>query len=271
MHLRIGISPCPNDTIQFEALYQQEIDTHPHTLEFDFQDVETLNKAAATETYDIIKISYARFFAVSNQYILMRAGSALGFGVGPLLITRSPKTNEEIAQGRVALPGKETTAHFLFNRAYPNHPNKYFIPFDEIERAVQNEKADAGVIIHENRFTYASRGLHKKVDLGAYWEKETQLPIPLGGIAIRRNLPAEVQQKMAHALNESVARAFLPKPHGLSQFVQEHAQEMAPEIMQQHIDLYVNEESKAISERGMQAVRAMGAFLGAKETLPWWL
>lgn len=271
MDLRIGISPCPNDTVQFEALYEKQIDMAPHTLHFDFQDVETLNKAAATEQYDIIKISYARYFAVSNKYILFRAGSALGFGVGPLLITRTAMSREAIMNGRVALPGKETTAHFLFNRAYPNHPNKYFIPFDEIEGAVQTGLADAGVIIHENRFTYASRGLHKIVDLGAYWETETGLPIPLGGIAIRRALPIEVQQQMAQALNQSVAKAFEPKPDGLSHFVQTHAQEMGPDIMQQHIDLYVNEESRAISEKGIQAIRAMGHFLGAEERLPWWL
>jgi len=268
MQLRIGISPCPNDTVQFEALYHQQIDIQPHTLHFDFQDVETLNKAAINETYDIIKLSYARYFSVSKNYILLRAGSALGFGVGPLPISRTPKSQPELLSGRVALPGQETTAHFLFNRAYPNHPNKYFIPFDQIEQAVQQQEADAGVIIHENRFTYAARGLHKIVDLGAYWETETGLPIPLGGIAIRRSLPLEIQHQFSEALNESVARAFLPKPNGLSAFVQNHAQEMAPDVMQQQIDLYVNEESKQISEKGMQAVRAMGAFFSAEATLP---
>ena len=271
MMLTVGISPCPNDTFQFEGLYLGEIQTGEHTLQFHFQDVETLNQSAQNETYDILKLSYACYFSVAKQYVLLQSGSALGVGVGPLLITTSPLTHHQIMQGKVALPGEQTTAHFLFNRAYPNHPNKVFIPFDLIEQAVLNGHVDAGVIIHENRFTYHQRGLHKMLDLGAYWENETGLPIPLGGIAVKRSLPNTLQHQIQSWMAQSVAYAFNHAHHGLSSFVKDHAQEMQPDVMQQHIDLYVNDESKHISAKGMQAVRAMGTFLGAKETLPWWL
>lgn len=271
MILTVGISPCPNDTFQFDALFHGHIATGEHTLNFDFQDVETLNQSAIHGTYDILKLSYARYFSVADQYVLLQSGSALGVGVGPLLISKHPLTENQIAAGKVALPGQQTTAHFLFNRAYPDHPNKLFIPFDQIEQAVLQGDVDAGVIIHENRFTYHQRGLHKIMDLGAFWEEQTQLPIPLGGIAIKRNLPVELHQEIQQWMEQSIFYAFNHAHLGLSAFVQTHAQEMQPDIMQQHIDLYVNEESKQISPKGMQAVRAMGEFLGAVETSPWWV
>lgn len=271
MNLHVGISPCPNDTFQFEALYTKQIDTNNYHLNFHFQDVETLNNKADDLYYDVLKISYARYFSVQNKYILLRSGSALGFGVGPLLITKQAENYETLMAGKIALPGRETTAHFLFNRAYPNHPNKVFMRFDTIEQAVLSGDVLAGVIIHENRFTYHHRGLHKILDLGAHWENQTGLPIPLGGIAVRRSLPLELQMQWQRWMAQSVELAFLHANKGLSPFVKSHAQEMAPEVMQQHIDLYVNEESKQISENGMQAIRAMGQFLGATETNPWWV
>jgi 1,4-dihydroxy-6-naphthoate synthase len=271
MNLHIGISPCPNDTFQFEGLYNHQIETNNVHFTFDFQDVETLNNQAALQHYDVLKISYARYFSVQQNYILLRSGSALGFGVGPLLITKQAENVDTIMTGKVALPGKETTAHFLFNRAYPNHPNKVFMRFNDIEQAVLSGEVLAGVIIHENRFTYHQRGLHKIVDLGAYWEQETGLPIPLGGIAIKRSFPPSLQHQLQQWMAQSVQLAFNKTNQGLSDFVKLHAQEMAPDVMQQHIDLYVNEESKYISEKGMQAVRAMGQFLGATETNPWWV
>jgi 1,4-dihydroxy-6-naphthoate synthase len=271
MHVNVGISPCPNDTFQFEALYNHQIETNQYQFVFDFQDVETLNNRASTLQYDVLKISYARYFSVQHNYILLRSGSALGFGVGPLLVTQQAENRQAIMAGKIALPGRETTAHFLFNRAYPHHPNKVFMRFDTIEQAVLNGDVLGGVIIHENRFTYQQRGLHKILDLGAFWEKETGLPIPLGGIAVRRSLPLDFQLQLQQWMAQSVSLAFQHANQGLSAFVKNYAQEMAPEVMQQHIDLYVNEESKMITANGISAVKAMGQFLGYTETIPWWV
>lgn len=267
MKLKIGISPCPNDTFIFDALYQGSLDIAPFEFDFIFEDVQTLNEMASNGYLDIIKISYAHYFKVMDHYIMMRSGSALGYGTGPLLIAKKMLSEKEIETGPIAIPGKFTTAGFLLKFAFPNANNTQEMIFSQIEQSVLQEEAVAGVIIHENRFTYAEKGLLKICDLGETWETKTGLPIPLGGIAIRRDFPAIVHQQVNELTSQSVlaARSIYPV---LSSFIKSHAQEMREEVMRQHIQLYVNENSIHISTAGIQAVEKMRDIISPLSTLP---
>ena len=265
--LSIGISPCPNDTFIFDALHSGLVQDNQFTFEFIFEDVETLNNLALSAKPDIVKLSYANYFRVMKDYCLLHSGGALGEGVGPLLISKKTINLDDIANLRVAIPGPYTTAAFLLKFAFPSITNTTPMVFSAIEEAVISEQVDAGVIIHENRFTYAEKGLHKLMDLGSYWETQTQLPVPLGGIAIRRDMPKSEQLRIENLIQESIrmSRANYPK---LSNFVKMHAQEMEEDIMRKHIDLYVNDESISISERGQQAVQKMAAVMQVNSQLP---
>lgn len=254
MKLTLGFSPCPNDTFIFDALVNGKIDTQG--LEFDvvLEDVQTLNLWALEQKLDLSKISYGVLPLLLPHYTVLNSGGALGKGVGPLLITRDPNIDpQKIDQLHIAVPGEHTTAHMLLQQAYPQARNKTFHVFHEIEDLVLNGKADAGVIIHENRFTYQQRGLHLLTDLGHYWEQTTGFPIPLGGIVASKNLPTQVMQQVNTLIQQSVAFAFAQKPI-IAPFVREHAQEMNEEVMMQHIDLYVNEFSIDLGKDGKKAV-----------------
>ena len=256
MKLTLGFSPCPNDTFIFDALVHNRIDTKG--LEFDviLDDVEALNRRALKGELDITKLSYHAYGYVSAGYVLLNSGSALGNNCGPLLISRQPLTVEEINCGTIAIPGKMTTANFLFSLEYPKATGKVETRFDLIESGVLNGTFDAGVIIHENRFTYQDKGLHKISDLGERWEAGTGYPIPLGGIAIGRHLPEEVQRSVDRMLKESVAYAFA-HPNTSNEYVSCHAQEMDASVMRRHIELYVNDYSLDLGERGRAAVDFM--------------
>ncbi|MBL7765258.1 MAG: 1,4-dihydroxy-6-naphthoate synthase [Chitinophagaceae bacterium] len=267
MKLNIGISPCPNDTFIFDAIYNRKMDTSPYEFEFIFEDVQTLNEMAMKGHLDIVKLSYAHYFSVMPQYIMMRSGSALGYGTGPLLIGRNLLSDQEIEAGPIAIPGKYTTAGFLLAYAYPGALHTTEMVFSQIEQCVLNGQAQAGVIIHENRFTYAEKGLMKIADLGEIWESRTGLPIPLGGIAIRRNLPAMVHQYLNSMISQSVLIANAKYPE-LSSFIQSHAREMSEEVMRQHIHLYVNENSIDITSSGLLAVEKMKEMIAPFSTLP---
>jgi len=267
MKLKIGISPCPNDTFIFDGIYNKSIDLKGFEFEFILEDVQTLNELALKGEIDIIKISYAHYFNVMNDYILLRCGSALGKGVGPLLIAKSDMSLAEINNKTIAIPGIHTTANFLFSFAFPNAINKLPMVFSEIENAVIQGMKDLGVIIHENRFTYQEKGLHKLIDLGNYWEEKTQLPIPLGGIAIKRNLPNSIQKQINTILHESLLLSRKKYPV-LGAFITSHAQEMSQDVMKQHIDLYVNDYSLDIGTDGQLAVEKMKTTLGNLSTLP---
>lgn len=259
MTLQIAISPCPNDTFIFEHLY-----LHPqlgeHTLNFEFEDIETLNFKAQHQEADIVKISYAQYFDIADHYQLLESGSALGFGVGPLLVTRTPEANIPLQDLKVAIPGIHTTAHFLLRFAFPEIMHKMAMPFHQIEEAVLNGSCDAGLLIHENRFTYAQKGLHLIKDLGQYWEEKTHLPIPLGGIAIKRSLPVELKIQVESAIQNSIEKAHL-RSEPITPFIASHAQEMDHEVMKQHIQLYVNEYSLQIGEIGKAGIFAMQKIL----------
>jgi 1,4-dihydroxy-6-naphthoate synthase len=198
MKLTIGLSPCPNDTFIFDAMLNGKIDTEGLEFTYQFEDVETLNRLARTGTLDITKISYGVLGQVLPHYRVLNAGGALGRGVGPLFISTKAIEPNNLESLTVALPGIHTTAHLLFSMAYPEIQKKIFLPFHEIEDAVLNETVDAGVIIHENRFTYQEKGLFKWADLGEIWEKNTGHPIPLGGIVARRSYNNDLLKKINH-------------------------------------------------------------------------
>lgn len=260
MKLTLGYSPCPNDTFIFDALVNGKIDAEG--LEFDvlLEDVQTLNEWALQGKLDISKISYGVYPKVLNTYHLLKSGGALGKGVGPLLVTKkvAPSTNLDELQNlvndsNIAIPGVNTTAHFLFTQAFPHAKNKQFMVFHEIEEAVVNGKVDCGVIIHENRFTYQQKGLHKLLDLGAYWEQSTGYPIPLGGIVAHNRMDADVRLKVDALIRKSLEYAFANYPL-ITDYVKHHSQEMSEEVMRKHIDLYVNDYSLNLGEEGMKSV-----------------
>jgi 1,4-dihydroxy-6-naphthoate synthase len=255
MKFTLGFSPCPNDTFIFDALVNNKIDTEGLQFDTALQDVQTLNQWAIEGKLDITKLSYGVLPLVLEKYIVLNSGSALGNGVGPLLISNSPFDRGEVENSVIAIPGENTTAHLLFSLAYPNAKNKVFIRYDEVENFVAANKG-LGVIIHENRFTYAQKGLHKIIDLGDFWEKETHNPIPLGGIVIKRQIDQVIQQKIDRLIKKSIEYAFSNYPE-LNDYIRVHSQEMSEEVMRKHIDLYVNQYSLDLGEKGRNAIKKL--------------
>ncbi|KAA2240545.1 1,4-dihydroxy-6-naphthoate synthase [Chitinophaga agrisoli] len=253
MHLSLGFSPCPNDTFIFDAMVNNKIDTGGLTFDTALEDVETLNKWALEGKLAITKLSFALYLKVKEQYNLLNSGSALGRGCGPLLIAKKAIAPEDVKNCRIAIPGDNTTANLLFSIAFPEAKNKQVMVFSEIESAVLDGRADVGVIIHENRFTYQQKGLVKIIDLGEFWESTTGSPIPLGGIFIRKDVPEAVQQQVDTLIHDSLQYAYKGYPQ-LSDYVKQHAQEMDEQVMRQHIDLYVNDFSLGLGEEGHAAV-----------------
>lgn len=253
MKITLGFSPCPNDTYMFAALVNGWIDTGSLDFEVHMADVESLNEWATNDLLDVSKISFNRALSLEDKYALLSSGAALGNKCGPLLISKYPLTKESIAQGPVALPGRWTTAHLLFSIFYPEAVNKRFLSFDKIEDAVLSDEFPAGVIIHENRFTYESKGLLKITDLGEEWEILTGSPIPLGGIFASRRLPEEIIAQVDQLIRESVlfARNHEEK---VMPYVRQFAQEMDEAVMKSHINLYVNDFSLDLGEKGRNAV-----------------
>ena len=256
MKLTLGFSPCPNDTFIFDALIHHKIDTEGLDFEVYFDDVETLNQKAFRCELDISKLSFHAFAYVADNYVLLESGSALGFGVGPLLIAKKPLDSGITRGHKIGIPGKYTTANFLFSLAYPEATNKTEMLFSEIEDAAVNEEIDFGLIIHENRFTYQQKGLVKIIDLGDYWEKLTGCAIPLGGIVMKRTIPQDVKEKVNRVLKRSVEFAFKNPESGID-FIRLHAQAMDEAVMYKHIELYVNKYSLELGEEGRKAVNIL--------------
>lgn len=258
MKLRIGFSPCPNDTFIFDALVHGKIDTGEIQFEPILEDVETLNKWALEGKLDITKLSFPAFFATRNTYQLLDAGSALGQGVGPLLVSKenTSLTPDQINQRKVLLPGSNTTAHLLFSLAFPAATKKEFLIFSAIEEALQKDSQLLGVLIHENRFTYEKKGLKKIIDLGSFWEENWKVPIPLGGIAIKRSFKHSLKKQLEDWIRSSLALAWTNYPQ-LSPFVQLHAQEMEEDVMRKHITLYVNDHSRSLGQEGRHAIQVL--------------
>ncbi|MGN7782983.1 1,4-dihydroxy-6-naphthoate synthase [Niabella sp. 22666] len=255
MVLTIGFSPCPNDTFIFDALVNGGIDTGHITFDPVLEDVETLNRWALEGKLDITKLSFPAYFKTADTYRLLNAGSALGKGVGPLLIAHADQkfSNDDVNKASIVLPGVNTTANLLFSFAFPDAVNKAFRVFHEIEDAVVNKEADLGVIIHENRFTYQQKGLHKVLDLGQHWEEKMGVPIPLGGIVIKKSLGNDIYERVNQLINQSLQQSFNTYPK-VSNYVKEHAQAMSEDVMRQHIELYVNNYSLDLGVDGKKAI-----------------
>ncbi|MCB0554476.1 MAG: 1,4-dihydroxy-6-naphthoate synthase [Phaeodactylibacter sp.] len=267
MKLTLGFSSCPNDTFIFDAMIHGKVDTEGLEFEPIIADVEELNQRAFAKTLDITKLSFHALAYLLNDYALLDAGSALGNGVGPLLIAREDMEPKAIRKARVAIPGKYTTANFLLSLAFPEIKNKREMLFSRIEDAVLKGEVDAGLIIHENRFTYQNKGLVKLMDLGEFWEETTQMPIPLGGIVVKRSLELPVQQAVNRVMARSVAFA-LDNPKASLDFVRAHAQEMEESVMYQHIGLYVNAFSRGLGPEGKAAVQRLFDIAMAKGIIP---
>ncbi len=252
MELTIGFSSCPNDTFIFDAMVNGGLNTNGISFRVFMEDVQTLNEWALQGKLDISKISYGVLPKLVNEYALLNSGSALGNGVGPLLIN-SVRGNINFDRATVAIPGENTTAHRLFSSAYPEAKHKIFIRYDQVEDYVLS-KQGPGVIIHENRFTYQQKGLYKVADLGELWETKYGFPIPLGGIVIKKSIEEEIQEKTDQLIRKSLEMSFENYPV-LSSFVKENAREMEEQVMRQHIDLYVNDYSMNLGENGKKAVQ----------------
>jgi 5,8-dihydroxy-2-naphthoate synthase len=258
MTLTLGFSPCPNDCFMFDAMVHGRIDLEGLDFDVRMADIEALNSAAFAGDVDITKLSFHAYAYCAADYVLLDAGSALGRNCGPLLISQRSIPPEEVAAGdlRIAIPGKYTTANFLLSLAFPRATAKSECLFSDIEAGVLEGRFDAGLIIHENRFTYADRGLKKIIDLGEFWESETGAAIPLGGIVISRLLPADVRQRVNRVMRRSVEYAFANRDASLP-FVRANAQAMSDEVMYKHIDLYVNEYSVDLGVDGRRAVEVL--------------
>jgi len=267
MKLTLGFSPCPNDTFIFDAMVHGRIDTEG--LEFDFflADVEDLNKRAFASEVDITKVSFHAYAYLANEYLILDSGSALGYRNGPLLICKQMPDLSKINELHIAIPGKYTTANLLFSMAWPEAQNKSEYLFSEIEEALIKGEADAGIIIHESRFTYHKKGLHKITDLGEYWECLTGLPIPLGTIVINRKIPEEIALKVNRVLNRSIEYARHDSLASYN-FVAENAREMESDVMNRHIKLYVNKYSVDLGEKGRKAIMELFTRAGERGVIP---
>jgi 1,4-dihydroxy-6-naphthoate synthase len=260
MMLAVGFSPCPNDCFMFDAIVHRRIDLEGLQFRVVMDDVEALNRRAFRSDIDATKLSFHALAHCADRFVLLDAGSALGRGCGPLLISKREISRQEVTDGRlrIAIPGEYTTAALLLRLAFPNARDCTALVFSEIEAAVLDGRVDAGLIIHENRFTYEAKGLRKILDLGEFWEESTRAPIPLGGIVIRRSLPPDVQQTMNRVMRRSVEYAF-EHPDASRSFVREHAQEMSEDVIRRHIELYVNDYSIDLGQEGRRAVALLFA------------
>ena len=267
MTLTLGFSTCPNDTYIFDAMVHHRIDTEGIDFELIMSDVEELNRRAFAAEIDITKISYHAYAYIADSYVLLNSGSALGFKNGPLLISKYKIFPDEIDHLKIAIPGKHTTANLLLSIAWPNNKNKKEYLFSDIEEVVLSGEMDAGLIIHENRFTYQQKGLKKVADLGEFWETKTGMAIPLGGIVVNRNLPADIKRKVDRIMKRSVEFAF-ENPKASRPFVKHHAQAMDENVMNSHIELYVNEFTRELGIEGKKAVEKLYSEATAAGAIP---
>ena len=264
MKLSLGFSPCPNDTFIFEALVNGRIDTGDLEIEPVLEDIQTLNEWAEEGRLDITKLSFPSYFRNEHRYTMLDSGGAMGKGVGPLLVAKTMVQVPDIEHSLIAIPGEQTTAHFLLQFAFPMASNKISMRFSEIEDAVAMGKVDLGVIIHENRFTYHQKGLIKIVDLGEVWEERQHSPIPLACIAARQSIPEKVRQQVSSLIRRSVEYAWKQYP-GITEYTRMHAQAMDEHVMRQHIELYVNQYTVDPGEEGRKAIALLA---GIYRSLP---
>jgi 1,4-dihydroxy-6-naphthoate synthase len=264
--LTLGFSPCPNDTFIFHALVHERVPFNGYRLDVQLHDVETLNRMAASETLDVSKLSVFAWFKHQSCYRLMESGAALGYGCGPLVVTTPGPKPEPFARWRIALPGQDTTAHLLLRLWAPDAQDRYFVPYDRIFDQLRQGQADAGVIIHENRFTYEKQGFGLVVDLGAWWEQQTGLPIPLGVIAAHKRIAAADRRALELAIRNSIdyARQFPEASHA---YMHRHAQEMDAPVLRKHVTTYVNDFSLNLGTKGHAAIARLASMAREKGVL----
>ncbi len=265
--LSLGYSPCPNDTFIFYALTHGRITLENLAVRERLEDVETLNRLALECALDLTKISYHALGHLRRDYVLLKSGGALGRGCGPLVVARRETSLDTLRGRKIAIPGRLTTANLLLQLFDSGFENLLVLPFHRIMEAVARGQADAGVIIHESRFTYRDHGLVKVQDLGEWWEQETGMPIPLGGIIARRSLGAPLIGAVDEAVAQSVDFAFAHPEEPLG-YISAHAQELAEEVIGQHIGLYVNDFSRNLGEEGTRAVETLFARAEARGIIP---
>lgn len=258
MNISLGFSPCPNDTFIFDGLVNGKVPWPGHVLQPTLHDVETLNQMAFDQTLDVTKLSFYAWLKVQEHYRLLASGGALGYGCGPLVIARKPLTREDMAGCRIVLPGQWTTAHLLLQLWAPEARQRRFVAYDRIFAALDAGEADCGVIIHESRFTFQNAGFQAVVDLGAWWETETGLPIPLGCIAAHRRLPETLLPQLEEKIRASI-EAARRDPESALPYIRAHAQEMTAEVLRAHIDTFVNPFSLDLGATGRKAVDTLAA------------
>lgn len=256
MEITLGISTCPNDTYTFDALIHKKIDTQGIDFKVVMGDVQELNRRAMCGDLQMTKLSYFAYAHVYKTYQILDAGSALGFANGPLFICKKGKEKNITSKSKILIPGKETTANLLFSMAYPDYTNKTECLFSKIEPRIMSGEFDAGVIIHENRFTYAERGFSMLRDMGDFWESETHTPIPLGAITIRRDVPDDLKKTINQLLRESIEYANA-HPQSSNTFIHEYAQAIEDDVLKKHIALFVNDFSLSLGEQGKIAIETL--------------
>jgi len=254
--LTVAFSPCPNDTFMFHAWVEGLINMQGHQFKIRMADVEELNQSAMKQEADITKLSFAAFAHLADRYELLTSGAALGHQCGPLLVSKHNFKWEELPQLKIVIPGKFTTANLLLTMFAPDVKNKKELLFSDIENEVLTEKADAGLVIHESRFTYHLRGLKKIADLGELWEHKYKCPLPLGCIAVKKSLPPEGKMQLNKLMHDSVVYA-MKNPKASADFIRHHAQDMNEKVQQQHIALYVNQWSLNLGVMGKMAIRKL--------------
>ena len=253
MKLLFGFSPCPNDTFMFHALAKGLLTLPGYKIEPRLHDVETLNQMAFDQVLDISKMSFYAWLQVKENYHLLNSGGALGYGCGPVVIARPDKKNLDLSQAKIILPGRWTTAHLLFQLWAPNASNRQFVPYEQIFNFLENGQADMGVIIHESRFTFAQAGFIEITDLGKWWEEQTSLPIPLGCIAVKKNLPKEKITALENLIQQSI-RMARKNPKTCLPYIRQYAQEFEKSVLTRHINTFVNDFSENMGKIGQDAV-----------------
>ncbi len=266
LELKLGFSPCPNDTFMFHALVHDRIPFDGYRLAVQLHDVETLNRMAARETLDVSKLSVFAWLKHQSAYRVLESGAALGYGCGPLVVAAPGPKPDQFARWRIVLPGQDTTAHLLLRLWAPEVHDRRFVPYDRIFDQLRQGQADAGVIIHENRFTYQALGFELVADLGAWWEQQTGLPIPLGVIAAHRRIAPADRQAIETAVRASIdhARQF---PDESLAYMRRYAQEMAEPVLRKHVAAYVNDFSLELGEKGRAAIDRLESMARQKGVL----
>ncbi len=254
--ITMGFSPCPNDTFIFNGLINGPLEIPGHVIREQLHDVETLNRMAFNETLDVTKLSFFAWLMVKQHYRLLDCGGSLGFGCGPVVIAKQGLNHGDMPGCRIAIPGQWTTAHLLFRLWAPDARQRIFMPYHQIFDAIHNGTADCGVIIHESRFTFEEAGFRQVVDLGSFWEQRSQLPIPLGCIAVHKRIPQPVVHQLESQIRKSIALAQADPATALP-YIRSHAQEMTRSVLDAHIETFVNAFSLGLGSQGRAAVDAL--------------